>query len=502
VICVYVDCNRKGERSRGLLQPQVGALIAALLPPDADVDVVNETWNGPDWRKQYDLLFLSCLHSDFDRARQISHYWRKRGARTVFGGPLASTYPELCRPFFDAICIGDAEATIPQVYQDFCRGSLRPVYRGSGFDPARVPVPRLDLVADQQRLPLALELTRGCPFSCAFCALTAVGTRFHTRPIELVLRDLRQAQDLLKGRVPDYKLAIAAFWDNNIGGNLPYLRRLCDELARKHLWWGSSITFNALTDDSVVKALSRAGCRFLYVGLETFNPRTLASMQKYQNRIDQVKWVIDNCRKRGILVMSGLLLSATEDDLGYIERIPRYVTDVGLHVPTFICFECPIPGTPYFHELAGQRPPAFLPNALLRDFTGYTLVVRPRLAPVVAFVDAYKAVLKETYRASGRLRKLWGDIPALLQGGYWDAALVDLIQCSGIFHRAPHPNRTYLTATDVPPPETSTVPLTDEDFADENERRAIMDPWVITDRHAEVLGQWHASARAYVSTHH
>ncbi|MDD5249100.1 MAG: hybrid sensor histidine kinase/response regulator [Rhodocyclaceae bacterium] len=36
--------------------------------------------DDPDWSRRYDLLFLSCLHADFDRARQIADYWRQRGA--------------------------------------------------------------------------------------------------------------------------------------------------------------------------------------------------------------------------------------------------------------------------------------------------------------------------------------------------------------------------------------------------------------------------------------
>jgi hypothetical protein len=498
VIFVYVDYNRRGERSRGLLQPQIGALIGALLPPDVEIDVINETWDGPDWGKAYDLLFITCAHSDFDRARQVSHYWRRRGAKTVFGGPFAGTYPELCAPFFDAICIGDAEATVPEVYADFCRGSLKPLYRGTPFDPLRVPAPRLDLLADKQRLPLSIEVTRGCPFSCEFCVLTGMGTRFHTRPIELVLRDLQEGRALLKGRVPEYLLAIAAFWDNNLGGNLTYLHRLCEALAKRHYWWGSSITFNALSDESVVKALSRAGCRFMFVGLESFNAGTIASMRKHQNKVDKVRYLFDNCRKHGILVMSGLMLSPTTDTIGYVESIRRHVRDAGLHLPTYICFECPIPGTPYFHSLAADSDrPRFLPNALLRDFTGYTLVVRPEHHPASEFVEAYRQLVEDIYTPMARLRKLWTDIPSLLARGYWDTTIVDLVQNTGTFQRRPHPARTYLPGTDVPPPEMTTVPLTDDDFESDDERRAVMDPWVVTDGEGRVLPHWRASARVH-----
>src|ERR1035438_6073582 len=74
IISVFTDYHRRGRHHRGVMQPQIGPLIAALLPDDIDIEVVNDTWNDPDWQRRYDLLFLSCLHSDFDRARQISHY--------------------------------------------------------------------------------------------------------------------------------------------------------------------------------------------------------------------------------------------------------------------------------------------------------------------------------------------------------------------------------------------------------------------------------------------
>jgi CheY-like chemotaxis protein len=56
------------------------------VPPDAEIDVINDAWTDPDWERDCDLLFISALHSDVDRVRQISHYCRRRGARTVCGG--------------------------------------------------------------------------------------------------------------------------------------------------------------------------------------------------------------------------------------------------------------------------------------------------------------------------------------------------------------------------------------------------------------------------------
>src|SRR4029453_15998115 len=100
IISVFVDYHRRGQHKRGLLQPQAAPLTAGCLPLDADIEIVNDSWEDPDFSKRYDLLLISTLHPDFDRARQLSHYWRMRGARTVLGGTMASAVPRLCLPYF------------------------------------------------------------------------------------------------------------------------------------------------------------------------------------------------------------------------------------------------------------------------------------------------------------------------------------------------------------------------------------------------------------------
>jgi Radical SAM superfamily len=499
VFFVYVDYNRKGAHYRGVLQPQIGPLIAALLPPNVEVEVINDTWEEPDWTRDYDLLFISCAHSDFDRARQISHYWRRRGARTVFGGILASTYYSICQPFFDSIVIGDAEGSVQEIYEDFCRDELKPLYISKPYDAEKVPVPRFDLLASKQVLPLSLEATRGCPFSCEFCSLTGIGTRHHIRSPELVVRDIQAGQEMLKGLVPDWKRYGAAFVDNNIGGNLPHLAKLLEAITPLRLRWGAAITFNAVADPDIVRMLARAGCRFLFMGLESFNPESIADMHKYQNTLDKTRTVLDQCRNHGILILSGLLINPLVDDLRYIESIPSRLRESGLHLPSFLCFECPIPGTPYFHRLAAQEDPGFMPNALLRDFTGYTLVVKPKRESVEDFIAGYRAVLDATFTTAAKLRKLADDLPRFIKGGYWESIIMDLIQQVSVVYRPPHPDRTYMPVTDVVPPEMTSVPLTEDDFDSEEERHSIMQPLEVTDSEGRVLPQWHQSTKVYAS---
>lgn len=498
VISAFTDYHRRGRHHRGVLQPQIGRLIAALLPDGIDVDVVNDTWTDPDWSRDYDLLFLSCLHSDFDRARQISHYWRRRGAKTVLGGNFASIYTDLCLPYFDAVAVGDPESLVPRIYADFCRGGLEPMYRAERFSAVRLPPMRLDIAADQQVLPLAIEATRGCPFTCEFCALTALGTRFHTRPVESVVRDIVEGRRMLQGRAAAWQHHIVIFHDNNFGGHPAHMRRLCEAFAPLGIRWGACVTFNVVCDPENLRALAKGGCRAVFVGLESFNPATISEMGKFQNVLSKTRAVVDMCRDHGILMMAGLMLSPVADSVDYIDSIPQRLHDSGLHVPTYICFETPFPGTPHFKRLAASGKGAFIPNALLRDFNGYTLVTRPRHAAPEDFVEAYRRCHRMVYSRRAQLTKLLDDFPRFARGGWLVPILFDLYELLSE-EPEPVPGRTFIASTDIAPPETGRVPLSDADFAGEEERDRILRPWEVADRNGRALPQWFASRQLYLS---
>jgi len=494
IISVFTDYHRRGGRNRLAMQPGIGPLIAGLLPREVETDLINETWRGPDWARDYDLLFLSSMHSDFDRARQISHYWRRRGAKTVYGGSLATAYPELCQPFFDTVVVGDPEESVPAVYSDFARCALKARYVTTRYDAHRVRPPRFELMAGQSFTPLCLEATRGCPFRCEFCVLTGLGTRHHVRPVADVIRDIRGGQEALRRPWLPLRHRVVGFADNNIGGNLPYLRELCAALAPLGLQWYAAATFNVAANPELVRLMSRAGCRLLYVGLESFNPETLRDMNKNQNVVTKIRAVIDNCRRNGILLISGLMISPLTDDLAYLAAVPGHLEACGMHVPTFICFESPIPGTPHFQRLAARREPVLLPNALLRDFTGYTLTVQPARAPLAEFVAAYRELIENVYSPSRRLRKLADDLSYFLPGGYWLPALLDSIDTLAV-DPAPDLARSLIAGSDTPPPET--VPLGALDFDSEEERAGVMGPWRVTDERGAALPQWLAAQAVF-----
>jgi hypothetical protein len=260
---------------------------------------------------------------------------------------------------------------------------------------------------------------------------------------------------------------MVVFYDNNIGGNPQYLRSLCDALEPLDVKWARRSRSTPSSIRNLVRAMSRSGCRFLYVGLESFNQESLNDMRKYQNAITQDAQD-DRAvpRTTAILVMSGLMLSPQMDDLDYLRSIPGGCANAGLYVPSYVCFETPIPGTPHFQRLAAQPEPALLPNALLRDFNTYTLVVRPRKASVADFVDGYKWIIDTVYTRRNRIAKLGHDLPRLLRRNWLVPALLDLVDQYQESYRS-DPNRSYIAGSDREPPESLDVPLASHDFDSE-----------------------------------
>jgi hypothetical protein len=488
IISVFIDYHRRGRHHRGGLQPQIGPLVAALLPDWCEVEIINDTWEDPDWSKTYDLVFLSCVHADFDRARQISHFFRRRGAKTVLGGGMASTYPHLCAPWFDAVVIGDPEDTVQRVADDARAGNLQRSYRSAGYVADLVPVPRMADVADKQMFPLSLEATRGCPYSCDFCALTAVGTRHEIRPVQSVVRDVVAGQQALRAAgVAKWKERLVVFYDNNLAGNLKYFRELCLALKPLDVRWGACLTFNVIANRELLKLMYECGCRSVFVGLETFNPATLEDIHKPQNNIGKIQQAIAQARDEGILVIAGLIVSPIHDDETYIRSLPEHLDRSGLHVPSFVSFETPIPGTPFFDRMANSTQPMFLPNATLYDFSAYTLVLQPQKSPLDAFIGAYFDTMREIYAPTHRLAKLADDLPRLIRRGSWGAAALDLADM-WVTNFDPVEGRTFIAGSDVPPPET--VPFTDDDFDSEAQRIEICGPTQVTDENGLVLGAW------------
>lgn len=142
----------------------------------------------------------------------------------------------------------------------------------------RVPRPRHELFPSEgyqfsfaRQTPFATVLTDyGCPYPCTFCVIGTLG--FRTRPLEDVLEEL----DFLRGR----GVREVFFMDQTFGVVRERALALCSALeARGDLSW-TAFTRPDRADDELLRAMSRAGCHTLILGVESASDELLKLYKK------------------------------------------------------------------------------------------------------------------------------------------------------------------------------------------------------------------------------
>ena len=116
------------------------------------------------------LVQEPSMHTILSQARQL-------GKRTVLGAPRVHDVPR--SGFHDADCLflgeaeGRADVLVAAIegHPEGKRIIAAPAARPSLHD---APVPRFDLLDMQQYRSMAIQTSRGCPFSCEFCDIIEI----------------------------------------------------------------------------------------------------------------------------------------------------------------------------------------------------------------------------------------------------------------------------------------------------------------------------------------
>ena len=357
VITTYRHPTRLQLKERSVMQSSVPELIASLCPADAEIELYNEKEGDIPLDRHWDLVFFSYLHSFYEHTKVLSALFRARGMVTVAGGRHASYYADDCSNYFDAVVVGEPEGNIPLLIEDFERRRLKRIYHNPSAGAAAIRPYRYDLIdfrSNRYRLP-AIEATRGCPFSCSFCVLTGF-EKFRCRPVKDVVDEIAFRMRFNKYHFGLFDNAFI-FSDNNLGGSLRYLKDLCQALIPLRKTWGCALTMNILRNAETVRLLAKAGCRYVYTGLESLNPESLSLVNKKHNRLSEVQEIITTCFRNGIILSFGMIIGLDGDTNEYLERVPEYLDDLGAYSVTYLGLVCPYPETPLFRDLRLQRAP-------------------------------------------------------------------------------------------------------------------------------------------------
>lgn len=324
--------------------------VAAVTPDTWDIEIVDERTRRFNYATiDADLVGITVMTPQARRAYEICTVFTRRNIPVIVGGIHVSMLPHEASRYATSVVVGEAENVWPRVLRDFEAGKMAKIYENEFLmDLEHLPRPRRDLYGDYPAS--IIKTTRGCPFNCDFCCISAFNRRkYRLRPVDDVVDEMKQIK---------HKVLFVA--DDNIVGSgrqqdderaLSLFEGMVRKDTRK--MWGSQASINVVNNHDVLRMMRKAGCASLLIGFEALETSALEGRGKYQNvqmagNEAYYTRVVDTLHSYGIAV-NGFFFNSHEDTVASFERMADFLmkSDIDLVTHTILT---PLPGTRLFDK--------------------------------------------------------------------------------------------------------------------------------------------------------
>lgn len=379
--------------------PPLGLLtVAAMLPVAWDKRLIdlNVTSLNDDDLAWADMVFISAMFVQRASARQVIERCKQAGVKVVAGGPLFTAEAEQF-PQVDHLVLNEAELTLPPLLADLERGCARHLYTTQEFaDIRKTPLP-LWRLADLRRYGwMSIQYTRGCPYNCEFCNVTALfGRRPRTKSAGQIIAELNGLYDL-GWRGPVF------FVDDNLIGNKKALKT---ELLPALIEWrkgkrgcafNTQVSINLADDEQLMGMMAAAGFDTVFVGIETPDNDSLVECSKVQNKNRDLVADVKRIQRAGMQVQGGFIVGFDSDRPSIFRRQIEFIQASGIVTAMVGLLQAP-PGTGLFERMRRE-------GRLLGASTGDNVDGTTNIVPAMDLQmlrDGYKSVLRYIYSPKG-----------------------------------------------------------------------------------------------------
>jgi radical SAM superfamily enzyme YgiQ (UPF0313 family) len=293
----------------------------------------------------------------------------------------------------DHFVLNEAELTLPPFLRDLERDCAARVYSSSGFpDIRRTPAPLWELVNFKRYATMAVQYSRGCPFDCEFCNITALlGHRPRVKQAEQIIHELEGLYRLgWRGSV--------FFVDDNLIGNKKHLKHaLLPALiewrkGKFGLSFSTEVSINLADDEELMKLMSEAGFDTVFIGVETPDEDSLIECNKKQNRHRDLIGDIKRIQRSGMQVQGGFIVGFDSDTPSVFQRQIEFIQKSGIVTAMVGLLQAPI-GTRLYERL--KREGRILGFMSGDNVDGTTNII-PRMNMDVLY-KGYKTVIDTLY---------------------------------------------------------------------------------------------------------
>jgi radical SAM superfamily enzyme YgiQ (UPF0313 family) len=389
--------NRGGIFKKSLrYQPLTLTTLAALAPPELNVEfeLYDEGIADVPLDLSVDLVGITVITGSSLRGYELARNYRARGIKVVLGGPHVTLLPEEAEQYADAVCVGYADETWPQLLRDFAAGEMRQRYdQGSDFALTNLPFPRRELLDGRRFLTQAVfEATRACAHDCEFCVVpTAWGRRQFQKPVGHVIEDIRRVG---KRRI--------IFIDLNLISDRAYAAELFEALIPLNVRWFGLATSLIGRDPELMQLMARSGCGGLLIGLESICDASLGDIRKRFNDPSLYATLISDLHALGISVQGCFIFGNDHDTPAVFDETVQFAIDAAIDLPRFAILT-PFPGTP-LHRRLDQDGRILTRKWELYD--GQHVVFRPKQMTPQELQAGHERAWRSVYSCGAIIRRL------------------------------------------------------------------------------------------------
>ena len=375
--------------------PPLGLLtIGALLPKEwekclIDLNVQALTNKDLNWA---DMVFISGMTVQREPAKRVIHRCKQEGKTVVAGGPLFTMDHESFEEV-DHFVLNEAEITLPEFLNDLTLGQPRRIYSTEDFPNLRqTPAPLWSLLNLNHYDCMPLQFSRGCPFSCDFCNVTALlGHRPRIKSAEQILVELDGLYNI------GWRKSVF-FVDDNFIGNCRYLK---DELLPALARWRRGKTgfsfhteasINLADDEELIQLMVKAGFNKVFIGIETPDDISLEECNKGQNINRDLVKDVKHLQRSGLEVQGGFIVGFDADNQSIFQRQIDFIQNSGIVTAMVGLLQAP-PGTKLYERLK-------IENRITGDMSGDNVDGSTNIIPRMGMdklLSGYKYLMKQIY---------------------------------------------------------------------------------------------------------
>jgi len=313
-----------------------------------------------------DVVGISAMSTTYPSALRVVEIARQvcPDCKIVLGGPHPSTMPEdvLKVEKIDFVIRGEGERTIVELVKTLESGGKDfSSIEGLSFKENGKAVHNRDrkFIENLDELPFpdgdlalfkelylypnnrmnSIVTSRGCPFKCAFCQANSLwGPKVRYRSVDNVIKEIK----LIKDRYNPDKFT---FWDDSFTLNRQRIMDLCNALINNNIDFKEGWCCESrvdIIDEVLLRKMKQAGCKEIYVGIESGSNRILKEIRK-NITVEQVLSAAKLLNKMRFIWLAFFMIGfpqETKEDVKSTMKLMKKIKADRVH----LCIFTPYPG--------------------------------------------------------------------------------------------------------------------------------------------------------------